>query len=286
MAGEVKGETAEVGSTRQLKILMLHGYTQSGPLFRAKTRALEKILLKAFPAAPQPPHKVPPQPFHGVELLYPTAPIRLHPADIPGFDVSAAQGEERDAWGWWQKSDTTGEYRGLEKGLEMIREAIEGVGGVDGVVGFSQGGAAAGIVASLLEGGRKEALEKHKANVASALEYPKGWDDLRKNYGQLKFAVSYSGFFALGERYEALYKPKISTPVLHVIGSLDSVVEESRTKGLVERCVGGEERMVMHPGGHFVPVGKEMGGVLVGFIRKVIKEEKEEGSVENMDVPF
>ncbi|KFY21985.1 hypothetical protein V493_06933, partial [Pseudogymnoascus sp. VKM F-4281 (FW-2241)] len=40
---------------RALKILMLHGYTQSGASFHAKTRALEKALDKAFPAAPSTP---------------------------------------------------------------------------------------------------------------------------------------------------------------------------------------------------------------------------------------
>jgi hypothetical protein len=74
---------------------------------------------------------------------------------------------------------------------------------------------------------------------------------------------------------------------------LDTVVEEERTRGLVERCVGGEERVVVHPGGHFVPVGKEWVGALVGFIRDVVGQEgkeeekgKEEESVEDMDMPF
>jgi len=72
---------------------------------------------------------------------------------------------------------------------------------------------------------------------------------------------------------------------LNVIGSLDSVVEESRSLGLSERVMEGRGRTVYHPGGHFVPIGKEMAGVLVGFLREfcVVKEE---GGVEDMDVPF
>jgi hypothetical protein len=63
------------------------------------------------------------------------------------------------------------------------------------------------------------------------------------------------------------------------------VVEEHRSKGLVERTQG--ERVVFHAGGHFVPVGKEMAGILVGFVRECceIKKEREVG-VEDMDVPF
>ena len=49
--------------------------TQSGPLFRLKTRALEKSLLKHFPP-----------PTYALSLHYPTAPIHIKPADLPGFD--------------------------------------------------------------------------------------------------------------------------------------------------------------------------------------------------------
>ncbi|KAH8655032.1 dihydrofolate reductase-like protein [Tricladium varicosporioides] len=275
-------------SLRKLKILMLHGYTQSGPLFRSKTRALEKALLKAFPQAPPSPHnksKSHPSNTHpfpgGVSLIYPTAPIRLRPADIPGYQSTNEGGdaasEETDNWGWWVKDNNSTEYKGLSEGLETIREAIEEAGGVDGVIGFSQGGCAASFVASLLEPNRS-------SSFSGPVSFPKRWEGLQL---PLKFAVSYSGFFAPSALYAPFYEPKISTPMLHVIGSLDSVVEESRSIGLAERSEGGKERVVMHPGGHFVPVGKEMAGVLVGFVRECCKgEEKEEESVEDMDVPF
>ena len=74
---------------RKLRILMLHGYTQSGTLFHAKTKALEKSLAKAFPAAPAPGHLA----THpgGISLHYPTAPIKLSYADIPGVNVEGAE---------------------------------------------------------------------------------------------------------------------------------------------------------------------------------------------------
>jgi len=184
------------------------------------------------------------------------------------------------------KDDVSGEYRGIEKGLATIRDAIREQGGVDGVIGFSQGGAAAGFVASLLEEGRKEAFERYREKVPSALAYPEGWEELRREFGGLKFAVSYSGFWAPNERYAAFYEPLIGTPFLHVVGSLDSVVDEGRSLGLADRGVKGRESVVMHPGGHFVPVGKDMGGVLVGFVRGILEEKKTEESVEDMDVPF
>jgi len=61
-------------------------------------------------------------------------------------------------------------------------------------------------------------------------------------------------------------------------------VEESRSLALVEVCEKGNT--VYHPGGHFVPIGKEMAGVLVGFLRECCEEKKEDKGVEDMNVPF
>ena len=83
--------------------------------------------------------------------------------------------------------------------------------------------------------------------------------------------------------YAAFYEPKISTRTLHVVGTLDSVVEESRSLALVEACV--EPTVVYHPGGHFVPIGKEMTGALVGFIRRCCKEGVEQ-EADDMEMPF
>ena len=104
--------------------------------------------------------------------------------------------------------------------------------------------------------------------------------------GSLKFAVSYSGFLAPHSLYRAFYEPKIRTPTLHFIGSLDSVVEESRCLALVEACE--NARVIYHPGGHFVPIGKDMVGQLVAFIKEVCGEEAKEtdGEIDDLDVPF
>ncbi|KAG9237975.1 serine hydrolase FSH [Amylocarpus encephaloides] len=291
------GDGASPATPRRLKILMLHGFTQSGPLFRSKTRALEKLLIKAFPATPK--SLFP----GGVSLVYPTGPIRLQPADIPGFSVSDADGEERDAWGWWVKSSYSAashpsgeekdvEYSGLKEGMGVIRDTIRENGGVDGIIGFSQGGCASLFVASLLNKGRADSFRAKNKHGEKEPGFLDGWEELQsfqeEKVGGLKFAVSYSGFYAPSERYEGFYDPKITTPSLHFIGSLDSVVEESRPLGLIERCDEKTRKVVYHPGGHFVPIGKEMAGVLVGFVREATapKLETEEQSVEEMDMPF
>ncbi|KAF2030322.1 FSH1-domain-containing protein [Setomelanomma holmii] len=281
--------------TRTIKILMLHGYTQSGPLFQAKTGALRKTLQKAFPA--------------GCELVYPTAPLRLTPADesflagngTSGDASNGSEGKEKeeiDAWAWWRRKGD-GEpytYEGIEIGLGKIAEVLKTQGPFDGVIGFSQGGACAAMLASLLEPGRREAFEAKYAE--GGMRFPESFEaDTGYVEGTihapLKFAVSYSGFAARGKNpYHAFYEPKISTPVLHFLGTQDVVVEEARSLALVEACEHRDEKYVVyHPGGHFLPsTQKASVNALIGFIKEMLHGaeggKKEEESVEDMDVPF
>ncbi|GFP57402.1 dihydrofolate reductase [Trichoderma asperellum] len=243
---------------KEVKILMIHGYTQSGPLFRAKTRALEKLLAKTLAPISLLP-----------VLFYPTGPNRLLPQDIPGFVNSSSSAESQggdaitdpadlpDTWGWFRKDDGSNTYRLFNEGMAVIAEAIREAGGIDAVCGFSQGGAMAGFIAAALEPSRP------------VLEGPAGeWArKLREANGNqpVKFAISYSGFYAAVDSLQWLYEPKIKTPTLHYIGSLDTVVDESRSQGLVDRCE--EPLVVVHPGGHYVPVSKEWVMPLAGFIK-------------------
>ncbi|CAO2657502.1 Nn.00g036280.m01.CDS01 [Neocucurbitaria sp. VM-36] len=281
---------------RPIKLLMLHGYTQSGPLFQAKTGALRKTLSKAFPK--------------GIELVYPTAPIRLTPADeawLAGTTSTDANGkddasggeeaQQLDAWAWWRRKDQGGgsyTYDGIEIGLGHIASVLKEQGPFDGVVGFSQGGACAAMVASLLEEGRRAAFEAQVPN--GGLRYPESFEGDAAGgivHPPLKFAVSYSGFLAVGENpYRAFYEPKIQTPVLHFLGTQDVVVDEKRSLALVNACAHADEKYVVyHPGGHFLPsTQKASVNALIGFIKEVLHDEeagkKEEESVEDMDVPF
>ncbi|KAH7126307.1 serine hydrolase FSH [Dactylonectria estremocensis] len=242
------------GGKKEVKILMLHGYTQSGPLFRAKTRALEKLLTKVLT-----PIKLLPVP------IYPTAPNRLTAEDIPGYQPPAepqADDYQPDTWAWWRKDEASGAYRYLDEGMATVADAIREAGGVDAVCGFSQGGALAGLVAAALED--RPLPEGHEGDWARGLRVA--------NSGKpVKFAVSYSGFFAPVESLQFCYEPNIKTPTLHYLGSLDTVVEESRSQALVDRCE--EPVVVIHPGGHHVPVSKEWVMPLAGFIKQHAYEE-------------
>lgn len=259
-----------------LKVLMLHGYTQNGQLFRAKTRVLEKRLQKAFPS---------------VSLSYPTAQIQLNPRDVPGFDGSGT--DTLEAYGWWKRRDDSDppEYIGIEDAFEEIAKVLKAEGPFDGVIGFSQGACFAAVVASLLEGeSRKRAFKEAQSKAKDAIPYPKAFEDL--DHPPLKFGLVYAGFVPPGDRYTAIYNPPIQTPLCHFIGSLDSVVEEKRTQMLVDAAGGASKtQVVMHPGGHFVPTSKQYLDMAAAFIQEQMKPRTEtngskEESVEDMDVPF
>jgi Serine hydrolase (FSH1) len=259
---------------------MLHGYTQSGPLFRAKTRALEKHLQKAFPCS---------------TLSYPTGPLRLKSSDVPGFDPSTtSDSDDVEAYGWWRRSNTADppEYLGMEDGLSEVAKILATEGPFDGVAGFSQGAALAAMVSSLLEDQkRRDTFQKLHSRSSHSIPFPSSFTNFQ--HPPMKFCIVYSGFVAPGERYRAFYDPHISTPSCHFIGSLDSVVEESRCRALVN-AFGAEPKaqLVFHPGGHFLPSSKQFLDVLVNFITEVVIPDatkdtpKPEESVEDMDLPF
>lgn len=226
------------------------GFTQSGPLFHAKTKGLEKLLTKVLAPASIAP-----------KLIYPTGPNPLTPTDIPGYrpPVGAdADAEPPAMWAWWRKDDATGVYRHFDKGLAVVADAIAEAGGIDGVCGFSQGGALSSIVAAALEEGR-DVPEGEAGEWARKLRDANGGR-------AAKFCVVYSGFWPPVDSMQWLYEPKLVTPSLHFIGSLDTVVDESRSRMLIDRCT--DPAAVVHPGGHFVPVSKEWVMALAGFIKQ------------------
>ena len=265
--------------SEQMKILMLHGYTQNGTLFHAKTKVLEKHLKKLFP---------------DLTLTYPTGPLLLRPEDVPGFESSGQTPDDLEAYGWWRRSNTADppEYAGIDNAFDMIANIIAKEGPFDGVMGFSQGAALAAMVASLLErSSRQEAFKRAQHTSTLAIPYPTSFEKLQQP--PFKFLVSYCGFRAPGERYNGFYEdPEIRTPSCHVNGSLDTLVEESRWRALLEACGGeGMTRLVIHPGGHFVPSGRQYLETVAEFIKTSMspsndKAREKEELAEDMDMPF
>ncbi|KAJ5588882.1 hypothetical protein N7537_011560 [Penicillium hordei] len=234
-----------------MKILMIHGSRQSGQLFRAKLQALEKLIHRALgPLQP------------GVELVYPTAPFALESSTGATSDLRNRHG----SWSWFESESIEGLYPGLEGALESIASLLKDSGPFDGIVGFSQGAAAAVMVASLLEGNRKDAFARLEAEAG--IPYPACFASLE--HPPLKFVVSISGYVASHPDYRAFYDPVIRTPVLHFLGSMDTVVDENASMRLVQNCQVGDEKkqiVIWHSGGHVVPSGKRELAAVAHFIK-------------------
>ncbi|KAK7962988.1 uncharacterized protein PG986_003813 [Apiospora aurea] len=194
---------------RDLKILMLHGYTQSGALFKGRTGALNKVLNRALGEMPY---------NYNVEMVAPRE----------------DDGKPTDNWGWFQHDEGTGAYRGFDNGMQTVADAIREAGGVDGVMGFSQGAAFAAMVASAMEAERTLPSDEKLRNWATQLRSA-------NSDKPLKFCVVYAGFVGRDPDLQWLYEGGFATPSLHVYGGLDTVVSEDRTRGLWEKCTPTEQ---------------------------------------------
>ena len=195
---------------RKLRILCLHGYHGSGDVLRRQMQALTD----GFESR--------------VELVYLDAP-------------SLSQGD----YGWWhavpaegaQDGDQSGvgharmRYEGWDRTRAAIVSVFEKEGPFDGIFGFSQGAALAGLLVGL----------RAPDGVPTA-EQPLTFD----------FAILVSGFVSNDPAHAALYGRKASyaLPSLHLIGRSDRVVPASDSRDLAPRF--GEATVLEHPGGHVV----------------------------------
>ncbi|KAL2157864.1 hypothetical protein VTH06DRAFT_4917 [Thermothelomyces fergusii] len=278
------GANTPRGSKKKIRILMLHGYTQSGPIFKGKTNGLQKRLAKALATL-------------GLEpvLIYPTAPNRLTVDDVVGWErrQEPIADYEPDTWAWYRSDERQRRYLYLEEGMSRIAEALRQAreearqegdedGAVEGVIGFSQGGCMAAMLASALEGAHRprgeggEDGEDKGEGEGEARAHERWLEAVREANGgrPLKFAVVYGGFRAAPADLGWLYSPRIATPTMHWIGSLDTVVSEERSMGLVDQCV--DPVVVNHPGGHFVPIDPRSVNALVSFIHQYVQGKKDQ----------
>ncbi|KAK9476197.1 serine hydrolase FSH [Lipomyces japonicus] len=214
------------------KVLLLHGFTQSGDLFSKKTGALRKGLLKL-----------------GFTSAYPTAPIKLAvPDSSDPFERASLQGAGigEDSFAWWTKDDVVNDYVGMDDSFTFLTEYIAKEGPFDGVIGFSQGAALAGVLTTQIR-------------------------TLLPSHPEFKFAVLYSGYASPLPQHQKYYDPLISTPSLHVIGSLDTIVAEPRSLQLYDAAEPSTRELYRHPGGHFVPSQKEQLNAVLGWIQNAVE---------------
>ena len=108
-----------------------------------------------------------------------------------------------------------------------IQAAIDERGGVDGIIGFSQGSTAASLF-------------------------------LAEARPRVSFAVLFSGFFPRDESFARLLRDGARTLAprsLHVMGSSDTFVSTSRSMLLAD-CFGEGREVYVHGGGHGIPSDK------------------------------
>ena len=128
--------------------------------------------------------------------------------------------------------EETSAYHGLGESLETLRDEIRRVGGVDGLLGFSQG-------AVLIHAAMHD-------------------EEIRR---QIQFAILIGGFPAKPLSGQRIC-PHIRT--LHVFGRQDSRVPARCSMMLAARCA--DCSLFMHAGGHAVPSSKAFRSMLQDFV--------------------
>ncbi|KAJ5980176.1 hypothetical protein N7481_007474 [Penicillium waksmanii] len=235
-----------------MKILMLHGSRQSGELFRAKIQRLEKLTRQALGLSPS----------QNVDFIYPTAPFPLESAGN-NSDLRSRHG----SWTWFNTESIDGIYPGFDTTLDCISSILTSSGPFDGIIGFSQGAALAIMIASLLEDNRKDSFDRLqlKGGIPPPITFS------APHYPPLKFVVCISGYAASHSTYRAFYDPPIETSILHVLGSMDTIVDEDTSLKLIQCCEDPENTItpavLRHPGGHTVPGGKRELVAIALFIK-------------------
>ncbi|KAJ2776538.1 Ovarian cancer-associated protein 2 [Coemansia interrupta] len=136
-----------------LKILCLHGYTQSGASFRARTGPLRRSLGRH------------------ITWVYATAPHAA--ATTFSSSEPTATGPAEPSLAWWNmhNGDAQRVWQDVQQSLAALRRVAEEQGPFDGILGFSQG---AGMAALLLALGREDStLPRFRFAVLISGFFPK-----------------------------------------------------------------------------------------------------------------
>jgi pimeloyl-ACP methyl ester carboxylesterase len=137
-----------------------------------------------------------------VELVYIDAP-------------SLASGD----FGWWHEG-----FRGWERTRDWMIELV-GVQRYDGVFGFSQGAALAGLLVAL--------GETEQAPLSFGL------------------AIMVGGFTSTSPQHAQLFAQKLQVPSLHIMGRRDAIIPMPDSQLLAERFA--HPVIIEHEGGHVIP---------------------------------
>jgi predicted esterase len=183
-----------------LRVLCLHGYHGSGSILRDQMKSL---------AATLPPN---------IEFVYVDAP-------------SLATGD----FGWWHEG-----FDGWERTRDWAIDLVCDGPRFDGVFGFSQGAALAGL------------LTAEQENGSAPPEF------------RFDFVVMVGGFTSDLPKHAELFRHKLTTPSIHVIGRSDVIVPRRDSLRLADRFA--DPLVLEHPGGHIVPGRDAVAGPIADFL--------------------
>jgi hypothetical protein len=192
-----------------LRVLCLHGYHGSGAILRDQMRPLTA----ALPS--------------NVEFVHVDAPSR-------------ATGD----FGWWHEG-----FDGWERTRDWAIGLVCAGPRFDGVFGFSQGAALAGLLTAVQESG------------SAPPEFHFG------------FAVMVGGFTSDMPQHAELFRHKLTTPSVHVIGRGDVIVPRPDSLRLADRFA--DPLVLEHPGGHTVPGHAAVAGPVSEFLAGRKKADSE-----------
>ncbi|WFD39430.1 dihydrofolate reductase [Malassezia japonica] len=207
-----------IDAAQKLRVLVVHGFASNGHAFKKRTSALQKACRDV------------------ADLIFLDAPIQVQalPSEAnpePG-PPNPDDPIEKQALAWWRHNND--QYEGWADTAKFLERKFQELGPFDGVLGFSQGGCLAGV-------------------LAAALEHPELVPDFHGTFQRerFRFMISVSGFRARPDAFQALMDAKIATPALIIRGKEDMIVPPQLTETLVEVC--SNVRVAEHGGGHYLP---------------------------------
>ena len=183
-----------------VRVLCLHGYHGSGAILRDQMESLTHSL----PA--------------GIEFVHVDAP-------------SLATGD----FGWWHEG-----FDGWERTRDWAVDLVRAGPRFDGIFGFSQGAALAGLLTTLQE------------SEGAPPEF------------RFDFAVMVGGFTSDLPQHTDLLRHMLTTPSVHVIGRSDVIVPRKDSLRLADRFA--DPLIIEHPGGHIVPGHRAVAGPIADFV--------------------
>lgn len=214
-----------------------------------------------------------------VEFHYPSGSLPANP-DEPII-------ENNLMWAWGYGEPQQDRIRGLETTIDYIFRYLDEHGPFIGIMGFSTGATIATIIASLLE--KRKSIGNLPLHVSFHYQ---SFFLLRLQEGEhsqfpsqarhppLEFVVSFAGLPLENPLYEHVYYPKIETPALHVIGTMDTMIDEAQCVRMLDSFTNSSLHRFF--GTHYVPRTRESLDALADFFAHVFCDKNEEDDWEDL----